>query len=372
MTTSIDENDSIANHGDDADYTNDQLAQMFNAGMNGDTKAAETLSTEETGAKPGAPADTGEVAKQAGVDPLAVDRPGSQPVVQADAKTPAAQDPDPANAVILAKDGKHQIPFAKLQEARDGERHWREQAQHAQQKLDELMTQAQARVDDGQAPAQQVQLIQAAQAAIESGVDPEIFGDYSEAGIASGIHELNRRSAQTLRAEVKAEVMQELRAELAPMLQQQQQSAKQTHVNAILQVHPEAHSILESAEFEDWKGKQPSYVQDALLAVLDKGSSKQVIELIDSYKAAAQPAKSSQETVQPKTPAASTQSAAQKVVDQLKAPVPNSPSDIPGGRTGAGTLAERLEGMNEVALFNALNSGEITEQQLNQFLSRKS
>ena len=65
-------------------------------------------------------------------------------------------------------------------------------------------------------------------------------------------------------------------------------------------------------------------------------------------------------------------SAAQKVVDQLKAPVPNSPSDIPGGRTGAGTLAERLEGMNEVALFNALNSGEITEQQLNQFLSRKS
>ena len=61
------------------------------------------------------------------------------------------------NAVVLAKDGKHHIPFARLQEARQGEQSQRQRAdalqaqlEQSQQKLDELSRQAQQRADAGQ------------------------------------------------------------------------------------------------------------------------------------------------------------------------------------------------------------------------------
>lgn len=239
-------------------------------------------------------------------------------------------------------------------------------AEEARRQLSELQEQAQARADAGKPPTQQDQLVQKAQEAIDKGVDPSIFGDYGEEDLAKGFYELSRRSSEQMRAEVKAELMQELRAEIAPLLQRQQQDAASAHMNAILQVHPDLSSVLESTEFAGWVGKQPSYVQAAMSAVLDKGSSAQVVELLDSYKAAT--TQQSQKTSQATTP----QAAAQKVLEQLKPPVPSSPSDIPGGRSGAGTLAERLQSMSEVDVFNAVNSGEITEEQLNRYLSRKS
>ena len=374
MTTSTNETDSIANTGDDAAFTNAQLAQMFNAGMNGDTKAADLTvePTKEDDAKPAASSDAANTEVKPEGDPAGSGKqPEPTPAAKPEAKPDAVQDPDPATAVILAKDGKHQIPFEKLQQARDGERHWREQAQQAQVKLAELTAQAQARADAGQQPTPQDQLAQAAQAAIDNGFDPAMFGDFSDAAIAKGIFELNRQTSEKLRADVKAEVMQEVLAQIAPVIQQHQKDGASSHVVAILKAHPEAPSILESSEFAAWQGKQPTYVQDAMKTVLEKGSSQQVIELLGSYKAAVQPAQPTQQSPEKAQPQA-TQAAAQKVVEQLKTPVPNSPSDIPGGASGGGTLAERLSAMSEVELFNAMNSGQISEEQLNRFLSRKS
>lgn len=356
MTTS-NETDSIVNTGDEAAFTDDQLAQMFNAGMNGDTKAPSSEGVaEEEGAKPGAPTESGEAAKEPE---------GGAP----EEKT----DPDPANTVILAKDGKHTIDFSHLEKAREQRDSYKAKAEDAEaraedakRQLAELQEQAQARADAGKPPTPQDQLVQKAQEAIDKGVDPSIFGDYGEEDLAKGFYELNRRSSEQMRAEVKAELMQELRAEIAPLLQRQQQDAASAHMNAILQVHPDISSVLESTEFAGWVGKQPSYVQAAMSAVLDKGSSAQIVELLDSYKAAT--TQQSQKTSQTTTPHA----AAQKVLEQLKPSVPNSPSDIPGGRSGAGTLAERLQSMSEVDVFNAVNSGDISEEQLNRYLSRKS
>lgn len=362
MTTSTNQTDSIASTGDDAAYTNDQLAQMFNTGMHGDTEASATaVKSEDEGAKPGAPADNGEATKKPD---------DHTPAATAQAEAKAEEEPviDPANTVLLAKDGKHTIDFSHLEKARKQSATYKAERDDALSQLAQLQAQAQARAEAGQAPTKQDQLVQQAQAAVEAGVDPEIFGDFDEQGIAKGIFELNRQTSEKLRAEVKAELMQELRAELAPVLQQHQQDATTAHVDAILKAHPEASSILESTEFAAWQGTQPSYVQDAMKAVLEKGSTQQVIELIGSYKAAAQPSQSSQSASQSKA----TEAAAQKVVGQLKTPVPNSPSDIPGGTSGGGTLAERLSAMSEVELYNAVNSGEITEEQLNRFLSRKS
>lgn len=52
---------------------------------------------------------------------------------------------DPANPVVLAKDGVHTIPYEKLVEARDGEKHWKAQAEAAQQQLAALQAQADQR-----------------------------------------------------------------------------------------------------------------------------------------------------------------------------------------------------------------------------------
>ncbi|PTT39846.1 hypothetical protein DBR23_10080, partial [Acidovorax sp. HMWF018] len=59
-----------------------------------------------------------------------------QPSTNDGESTPAASnEPDPANAVILAKDGKHTIPYSKLEEARRNEQTARAAAQAAQDEL---------------------------------------------------------------------------------------------------------------------------------------------------------------------------------------------------------------------------------------------
>lgn len=363
MTTSTNDTDSIADTGDDAGFSTGQLAQMFNTGMNGDTKVADPVDpTEENDAKPDASAGGGEPEKA----PEGGQAAGADEAGKSTAEPEPDKQPDPANTVILAKDGKHTIDFSHLEKARQQRDSFKAEAEEAKRQLAEMQEQAQARADAGQAPTKQDQLVHQAQAAIDAGVDPSVFGDFDEEGLTKGIVEVTRRNSEKLRAELKVEVMQELRAEIAPLLQQQQQDALSSHVSAILQAHPAAPSILESTEFAEWKASHPSYVQTAMAEVLDKGSSKQVVELLDSYKAA--DTQKSPEVAQPKA----TQAAAQKVVEQLKQPVPNSPTDIPGGRTGGGTLAERLGAMNEVDLFNAVNNGDISESQLNAYLSRKS
>jgi hypothetical protein len=111
--------------------------------------------------------------------------PDAEPV--ADANTPESAEPAP---VILAKDGVHTIPFEKLAEAREAEKHWKAQAEARETELQALRAEAQARADAGQAPTKTDNAVAAATAAIESGADPEIFGDFSEAALAAGINKL--------------------------------------------------------------------------------------------------------------------------------------------------------------------------------------
>ena len=59
------------------------------------------------------------------------------------------------NTVILAKDGKHTIPYDKLVEARNGEKEWKQKFDEAQQQLAQLQADAQERKDNGQAPTTQ-------------------------------------------------------------------------------------------------------------------------------------------------------------------------------------------------------------------------
>lgn len=204
---------------------------------------------------------------------------GSQPATtqeQEQANTPkieptAQQQPDESqlndeNAVVLAKDGKHTIPFERLANARKGEQEWKQKYEDAQSELAKLQTDAQQRIDNGETPTTQDNQVAIAQKAIDEGVDPAIFGDFSEKALAEGIQKV-------VDMRVSAMVDQRLKEALAPFQQQQALSAEQAHFTEIFTAHPDAESIVESKEFNDWMSAQPGITQSAYQSVLNGGTA---------------------------------------------------------------------------------------------------
>lgn len=253
------------------------------------------------------------------------------------------------NAVIMAKDGKHTIPFEKLQQAREAERLALQQAQQANAELEKLR----AQLAQGNTAAQQAKVdnqIDIAQKAIDNGVDPSIFGDFDEEGLANGI--------QTL---VQQQVEARIKQALEPIAQKQQIDETQQHYAAILQAHPDIESVAESKEFESWVNGQPSYAQQAINGVLQQGTTQQVIELFDQFKAANAPAQ------QPNP--ANIKQAAKAKLDSAQPVIPASLSDIAGGQahTSPDEQLANLSGADMLAAMEKMSPEQI-ERILNKTL----
>lgn len=283
------------------------------------------------------------------------------PAVIADAaKTAQAVqgEADPANTVILAKDGKHTIGYEKLVEAREGEKHWRAQAEAQAAELDALKAAALARADAGQAPTQADNVVAAAAAAIEQGVDPDIFGDYSEEALAKGIQTLMSRQVAQLSAELRGELAQLVQ----PLQQKQAVDATQTHYEAIYAKHPDADSIAESKELTDWIARQPSFARAGYESVLQKGTTAEIVEFFDTFKAATG-----------KTQAAGLYSnvaqAAKAGMNTLQAAAPMSLSDIPGGTAGPANKHEAMSKLSPIEQAEAL--AEMSQDARDAFLNRR-
>lgn len=329
-------------------------AQLLEQALNGDTATAEngsqpatTQVTEENTPKVEGQDGTHEEHSSARADTQQ-----AQQQQQVDESQLNAE-----NAVILAKDGKHTIPYDKLVEARNGEKEWKQKFDEAQQQLSQLQADAQERKDNGQAPTTQDNQANIAQQAIDQGVDPAIFGDFSEKDLAAGIQKLVNSQVSTL-------VQQQLQTALAPIQQQQQVSVEQAHFNEIFTAHPDADSIVESKEFNDWKNAQPSFLKDAYETVLDKGSAAQVVELLGLYKSNTQ---SGQQAAQPANDAV--KAVAQKAVSQAQTPPPNSLSDLPAGSPAGVSRDERLAAMSPAQLAEEMQGW--TPDQVEQFLNRR-
>ena len=279
-----------------------------------------------------------------------------------------------SNSVVLAKDGKHTIDFSVLADTREKAQQFQDQAQQlqakyeaAQQELDALKAAAQARADNGEAPTAADTMVAAAQAAMDAGVDITLFGDFSEEAMAAGIDKhVNNRVAAEVNAKVAAAVKTAVDEALAPLRAKEQVASADAHVSAVLAAHPDAGSIAQSVELDNWIKAQPSYLQPAMRQVQEGGSTEQVIELISNFKAAA----GATQTAAPGRKQAA--QAAQEAISRVTAPIPASLSDIPGGRPGDVTLNDRMASMSEIDMFNAVNSGEISQDQLNAYLNRKS
>jgi hypothetical protein len=230
---------------------------------------------------------------------------------------------DPGAApVVLAKDGVHTIPYEKLVEAREAERNWKAQAEAAQQaaqaaqaQLAALQAKAEQRADDGLAPTTHDKAVAAATAAIDAGtVDPELFGDFSEEAIAKGVQKLVAQQMQALKAEVLGAVQ--------PLQAKAQETEAEKHFAAILEAHPDAQSVAESAELAAFIDMQPSFVKAQYQSVLAQGTSAQVVELLDVFKAANGKAQPPQST--------SVADAAKAAIAKARQPVPTSLTDVPG------------------------------------------
>lgn len=255
------------------------------------------------------------------------------------------------NAVVMARDNKHTIPFEKLSEAREGEKHWRAQAEAAMQELESLKVQAQARADTGQVPTQQDNQVAAAEAAIASGANPELFGDFSEEALAGGIEKL-----------VQQQVEARLQAALAPYEKREAQSATEAHYSAIYEAHPDADSVAQSQELTDWINSQPTFVRGSMSAVMQEGSTDQVIELLNAFKS------STETQVAGESQANAVLLAAKQKLASAKADVPASLSDFPGGRAGATSTGEAMNEMNGTELLGAMDG--MTPEQIEQYLNR--
>ena len=308
------------------DLTPAQAAQLLSLGIQGDTGAPSPDLSSGPAAAP-APTDA-----------------SPQPVAQPEPEL------TPENAVILAKDGKHTISYDKLVQARETARAAQTEAQTlaaqlqaAQQQLADLQAQAQARADAGQAPTATDNQVAAAQAAIDAGADPALFGDFSEEAMAKGITKLVEQQVAARMAAIDAK--------LKPIEQQAATDATTAHFNAIYSAHPDADSIVESQEFAVWKGAQPAVVRAALDQALEKGSSTDVIEVFSAFKAATQqpPAAAGKGAVSPAE-------AAKAAIAKAAAPMPASLSDIPGGRVGSTNVFEAMNDMNSHQLLAATSN----------------
>ncbi|MGP9490833.1 hypothetical protein [Psychrobacter sp. AOP7-B1-24] len=349
----VDANSFIDENFDDGDWSPEQAAQYLEASMNGDTEQSESIDT---------PADTDAEDEQTEVeadkdDTPATETPTDKPEDDATSNDDAEAD---GEKVVLARDGVHTIPYEKLVEVRERDRVSQEQLAAANAELEALRKQVQTPANA--APTQQEQDIETAQAAIDAGVNPDYFGDFSEEALAEGINKL-------IDERVSAQVDARVAKALEPMQQKEQESAAEAHMRTIYEAHQDADSVVESGEFEAWKASQPSYAQSAVDAVLAQGTAEQVVELLNNYKqstnSTAEPAKADNEPAKPT--ADELKAKAREAINNTAPAVPASLSDIPGGHKGATNLAEQMDSMSAVDLANTMMdwSPEKREQYLN-------
>lgn len=270
------------------------------------------------------------------------------------AQAPSDDEMNAKNAVVMAKDGIHTIPFEKLAEARDEAKEWRQRFEEQQAHI-AAMQQAQP---NQAAPAVAENNLQTAQALIEaSGNDVdviELFGDFSEQAIAKAVNTLVQ---QQLSTQVDAIVNQRL-GEINQ--QQQTLTAQEQHFKSISDTHPDWTSVVESSEFDTWMSKQPSYIQDGINQVFKGGTAQQVNQVLSDYK--------TQNNLVVNDPVASIKEAAKQAVNNARSQVPHSLSDLPAGSPTAVSREERLSNLNGAELVEEM--GSWTQEQIDAYTLR--
>ena len=248
---------------------------------------------------------------------------------QAAATTDAAPDDAEAAAPISSKSGAYTIPYEKLAQAREQAKAFANENELLKQQLTQLsnaqaanlaqsQSQAQDRADAGLAATSSDANLAAAQQAVADGIDPDLFGDFSEEGIAKG---------------VKALVQQGVQQAIAPLMQERQAAAQHTavtsHYEAIYAAHPDADELAQSAEFSSWRNNLPNFARAAVDQTLTHGDASGVVDVFNTCKASVKPAPAGSKVQQAIAAA------------QGQAYVPTSLSELTG-QASSGNPAEQI------------------------------
>lgn len=237
----------------------------------------------------------------------------------ADGGVPDDDADDDADKAILAKDGKHTIPYEKLVEAREAEKSAKAEAQALRERIAQLEKGAEKpegkTADDS---------------------DNSLFGDFSDEDMKKGVEKLIQEKLAGYEASLK------------------QQEAAKAHYREIYTAHPDADSIVESRELEEWLAGQNPLVRKAFHDALKDGTAAEVIGAFDMFKAA----KSAAEPEKP------VEKPAEK--PPVRKNTPNTLSDIPAGRDHTASDSP-LDNLSGNALAEKLAS--MTEEQVEKFLN---
>ena len=223
--------------------------------------------------------------------------------------------------VLLAKDGKHIIPFERLREMTDKAVQWEAFAREQAALVESLK---QAKIEDAKTGGTEAQ-----EAVMDEykGEFPEVFDDlkgHIQSMIDAGV------SAKMSAMEAR------LKDEIAPMQKIAVDNAMDAHFNAIKAAINDFDQLVDSGAVEEWIKTQPSYVQKAANQVLfgipgvknSAGTASEVIELFSSYKASL--------TKSHETPSKQDlQAKANAVIAKAKVRAPTSLTDVPSGTQSA-------------------------------------
>ena len=230
-----------------------------------------------------------------------------QSTTAAEPQTEQAQE-YPEGTLIASKSGTYGIPYEELAKARERAKDAELEVQQLRAQLQDLTAKQQAnlaaaqeraqdRAESGEQATQADANLAVAQDAIAGGVDVSIFGDFSEEALAKGIATLQAQMAQQMREQILSDV----RKELEPLQRKEQQSAQDAHMQAIYSKHPDADEVVQSKEFADWAKSLPSIMQTAVDTALKDGTTQQVIEVFDAFKAGAGRATTTTQAFKPAT-----------------------------------------------------------------------
>ena len=217
-------------------------------------------------------------------------------------ETETADSENADNTVILAKDGKHTIPYEKLLEARNAEKAIKAELATVKAELDALR--------QGKKSNQTTDETETVDDDLDD--DEEVF-----------------MSKKDLNKFLNDTVAKQVNERLKIIEQQQAISVAEQHYQAIFAKHPDADSIVESSELANWIAAKPNYVQNAIHQVLKQGTSAEVISLLDDFKKDAKtvPEKRSLDLTK-------INQAAEKKISQAQKPVaPDTLSHLDGAKT---------------------------------------
>ena len=263
---------------------------------------------------------------------------------------PAEPEKPAEKPVILAKDGEHIIKYEKLEEARDKAKAFKEQLDSQTSEIDKLKDTIAQLTTPSEDPAD----VEAARVAAEEA--------------AEAIEDLKKNDPEVYKA---VEVMlntqlksleQKFEDLVKPIQETTELSATDLHFKAIEDAHDDYESLVESGKVDEWIKTQPAITQGALTAILDGGTSKEVVELFTMYK----DSQSAPESAVDDAEAAAAKEIADKAAEAVKAAkekttVPNSLSDVPAGSKAHHDPNEAMLEKSPKAMIDAFTGKSVSD-----------